>query len=570
MPIIDLGARGLYRATRLGKIGHQPWGKGTKPMEDGQVNISKLVVRHACTHPEKLALVIPEFDTTNALIREETCTYAGLARRIAQARAGLTAQGFKRNDRLILMAPLSIDTYALLLALFASGMSAVFIDGGMGKKKVLQAIADAKAQGIVSVRSLLRYRWFLKVLWTLKLFGTDCQGLGVRSWRRLFHHTPSTAPVVTTSATDHALITFTSGSTGRPKGADRTQGLLVQQHLALERHFPIGECCVDLPCFPVVALHNLCLGITTVLPAVNLAAPATVRPQYVFEQIKRWGVKRLSGAPAYIDALIASIESGEHRGDGIESIGIGGAPVSVDLCRRIRQVLPTCDIQIIYGSTEAEPIASVSVDEIIETHERSRVWGHLVGEPAHCADIALVNLPSPPPTLTADDVDPYRVPSGHVGELIVRGPHVNRGYLDNPTANSRHKLVCLNGQVWHRTGDLARLDEQGRIWLCGRVKDRIGCGPDALNPLPIEAQVNGLDGVKRAALVAVSDDGPVGLFVQTEPDWTIEGIRSSIEDALMVHTQRSIPLIALDAMPVDYRHQSKIDRVKLRRHLEEQ
>ena len=532
------------------------------------VNLAKLVIRHGASRPNRTALVIPKLDLDGKLISESSCTFGELTKRIGQARTGLTAHGFKRNDRLILMSPLSIDTYALLLALFASGMSAVFIDTGMGKKKVIQAIIDAKAQGIVSVHAFIRYRWFIRALWPLKIFGTDCGGLGVKRWQRLFHDKPSVKPIVDTSADDHALITFTSGSTGRPKGADRTQGLLVQQHLALAEHFPADEDCVDLPCFPVVALHNLCLGITTVLPAVNLAAPAAVNPDYIFDQIKRWGVNRLSGAPAYIEALVTSMESGPHCGEQITSLGIGGAPVSVELCRRIQSVLPKCDAQIIYGSTEAEPIASVSIASVVDSEHQASTWGHLVGEPAHCAEIALVSLPTQPPRLDQNDINPFRVGPDEVGELIVRGPHVNRGYLDNPEANATHKLQTSDGRIWHRTGDLARLDELGRIWLCGRVNDKIGVGEDAINPLPIEAKLNTLAGLERVALVGASDHGPFALFVQTEPGTSLDQARPDIEKLLSSHTQMPITMMAIDKIPVDYRHQSKIDRVALRQRLE--
>jgi olefin beta-lactone synthetase len=100
-----------------------------------------------------------------------------------------------------------------------------------------------------------------------------------------------------------ALITYTSGTTGRPKGSDRTHDLLIEQHLALSEHFPTQEDDVDMPCFPVVTLHNLAEGVSTVMPCVDFAAPSEVNASVVVDQARRAKVTRISGAPAYLSAI---------------------------------------------------------------------------------------------------------------------------------------------------------------------------------------------------------------------------------------------------------------------------
>ena len=100
------------------------------------------------------------------------------------------------------------------------------------------------------------------------------------------------------------------------------------------------------------------------------------------------------------------------------------------------------------------------------------------------------------------------------------------------------------------------------------MKDQIGEGADAIHPLPIEAQINALDGVVRAALISASFPRPYGLFVHTEVDISLKHLREHVMDIMNEHTQQPVELIVLDTMPMDYRHQSKIDRVSLRQRLE--
>ena len=124
----------------------------------------------------------------------------------------------------------------------------------------------------------------------------------------------------------------------------------------------------------------------------------------------------------------------------------------------------------IYGSTEAEPIATLSAPEALELEGE----GSCVGAPV--------------PGITVRLVD---------GEVQVAGDHVNPGYYRDPSADTSQK-VREDGRIWHRTGDVARQDEQGRLWLLGRV------GEDVAGrwPFPTEAAAERIPGVTRAALVA--------------------------------------------------------------------
>ena len=149
-------------------------------------------------------------------------------------------------------------------------------------------------------------------------------------------------------------------------------------------------------------------GVPTVLPAVDFKAPGSVNPDFVFAQVARWGVTRMSGAPAYIERLVSDLEARQATETRVRQLGVGGAPTPISLCARVARVFPQTEAQVIYGSTEAEPIASVDMGEILASEAQAPTLGHLVGQVAHAANVALVDLPEPPPALDERGMDRYR------------------------------------------------------------------------------------------------------------------------------------------------------------------
>ncbi len=515
--------------------------------------------------PERTALVLPTAWDEDRVTESVTVTFGELGARIGAVQGALAREGFRRGDRVVVMFGVGLDLYALVLGLLASGMAAVLIDTGMGPKKVLAAMKTSGAKGIVSVHALLRHRWWVPTLWGLKKYSVDSSGLFLRRAVRLLAPGPgdSRRDSADVDGDDHALITFTSGSTGRPKGADRTHTLLTEQHLALAEHFPADPDEIDMPCFPVVTLHNLCCGIPTVLPPVDFRAVSEAPARAVWSWATEHGVTRMSGAPAYVERLLDALEDGTAAApETLRAVGVGGARVSRELCARVGMMLPRVRGMVLYGSTEAEPIASVDFDDVLGAVGE----GVLVGTPADAAEVALVDLPEPAPVDLGDDsIAPYVVGDRDPGELIVRGKHVNRGYLDDVEATRANKLFEPDGTVWHRTGDVARWDRHGRLWLTGRVKDLVRAGDTVLHPYPLEEALDRLPSVGRACLLQL--DAAPTVVVQpangTDPnvarDAAREFVRKRELDGVVVWT--------VDAIPMDSRHNSKIDRVALRERL---
>jgi len=511
--------------------------------------------------PLKKAIVFPQASGS------ESITSSALAREAAFWQQYLQERGLVAGDHVVVAVPPGILLYSLVTALLAAGMVPVFIDGGMGRKKVREALQDARPAAAVSVIKTLRWFWLIPELRRCQRYAIDGCFPGVTALPLEQAHIARSNPAMRLRIADvdthaHGLISFTSGSTGRPKGADRTHYSLHQQHLAIRSHWPDAEDDVDCPCFPVMVLHNLSCGMTSVLPAIDFAAPGTVsndQAAATIALVDSWEVTRFSGAPAYMNAISDYLLADKRQLTNVRSVIVGGATVSRDVAEKIKRCFPNAYSRIAYGSTEAEPVAAITLEEYLATDSTQ---GYLVGEPVSCANVT-ISCSLPLVNATEQDVVISRCNDGECGEILVAGRHVLRGYINHPMAEAQNKIPRDNDDepVWHRTGDTGFFDEQGRLWLTGRTRDLIYGDHGVLQPLVIEQQIDALAGVQRSALIQW-ESGELALYLQTEQ--TIPALLPDIRPVLVAAGIAAITLLRIEKMPLDSRHNSKIDRPLLR------
>lgn len=529
------------------------------------INFCRPIFEAAQRHPERPALTVPGTGGGPA----QTWTYAAFVQAVAQQQHALQAQGLSTGDRVLLLARPGIHLYVLMIAMLGLGIVPVMVERGMPRAKLRAVLRQAGLKAVLGEQAVLRWWPVFPALWRLPLWALDGATWGVRSWpARLPHPSHTTPPDTPLQAiaqplpqAAHGIITFTSGSTGLPKGADRTHASLLAQHHAIRAHWPDQSTDIDLPSFPVLVLHNLCCGIQTVLPDTDLAFPAQVAAKSVLAQITAQRITRLTGSPAYLRGLTDRAVQQGLTFAGVRSVVIGGATLTRPLAQRCRQVFPLAEILIVYGSTEAEPIAEVRVEELLADWDQHP--GHLVGSPASNTHVRIVSMDAD--LASEHAVDAASLPAGQEGEVLVAGAHVLQAYVDNPSATAENKIPRADGLVWHRTGDTAIQDAQGRLWLTGRLADRLNVHGQHQSAYPIEKALDALDGVIRSAVINhPKQPGQTVVVLQGQPHDTAAAL------ALLRQFKLSHALLCtVPHMPVDIRHNSKLDRPTLRERLKQ-
>ena len=336
----------------------------------------------ACEHPDRPALVVIEPDTGIV----ESATYGELAARAAAIAGGLRRAGLCDQAPVFLAGPLSVDFYALALALAGSGGVVVLLDGSMSRTRLLRALRTARVAAIVGPAQLLRRWWMIPPLWRVRRYAVGGRPRGTRAFAELV----GPATELRDGAPDAvANISFTSGSSGHAKGAVRTNAILAAQERALAAELPARDGDVDMTAFPAAVFPNLCTGVTTVIPPVDLRDPASIDPLAVLASMQAHAVTTVSAAPAFARRLAAHIHATGARPRSVRRVIVGGAPVSRSLCGLVASAFPDAETLVVYGSTEAEPVAHVWMAEVLD----SAGDGLLVGRPIDAADVALWSCP---------------------------------------------------------------------------------------------------------------------------------------------------------------------------------
>jgi acyl-CoA synthetase (AMP-forming)/AMP-acid ligase II len=522
------------------------------------MNLVSLLAGRAGRHPDRPALV----DSRGGVDR--VVTYGELARRMSAGANELQQMGLARGQVVLVFQPVSIELYEFVLAAFHAGLQVMLADPSAGGEFLSNCCRRLSPDAFFG-------SWKAHCL---KLTNPEMRRIpisicsnawfpGAKRWR-----TDSTgAGAVEMGDDEPALVTFTSGSTGIPKAAVRTHGFLLAQHRALSRALEFEDGEVDLITLPVFVLANLASGLTCVLAATDLAKPGSPDVAAVTAQCRKYGVTRCAASPAFFEGFLRSPEALPA----FEKVFTGGAPVFPDLLLRLRESLPEARIHSVYGSTEAEPIAHFPADDANEeTCSLTRQGGGLcAGLPVAEIELRIItdHWGTPVGPMNESEFANLSVRSGQAGEIVVSGDHVLRGYLGG--AGDEETKIHVGKRVWHRTGDAGWIDARNRVRLLGRCAEKLPAFPAARDlpddapryPFAIECALRKIFPNIRTA--ALDWKGRRTLVVGKKCDAAeIAEIEAKAAELGMAR------VIYLESLPLDRRHNAKIDYPTLRVALE--
>jgi olefin beta-lactone synthetase len=521
-------------------------------------NLTRLLQLQANEQPHRLALIDGR--------QRQQISFAQLEQVTCQTVSWLQEWGLRSGETALVFQPMSIELYVILLALFRLGMVAMFVDPSAGLSHLEQCCSLSFPRALLGSPKahLLRLRSPVLQQIPVKVAIGRYPIPGAKRWsiQRLRHQTAEVEIAPCTLDTP-ALLTFTSGSTGRPKAALRTHGFLLAQHRSLSRSLQLTPGTVDLTTLPIFGLANLASGVTTCIPDADLRFPGKIDAARVLAQLQIDSPQSTAASPALLERLADYCDRQGLKLSSFQRIFSGGAPVFPRLLERLQALAPQAEVAVVYGSTEAEPIAHLVYRQIqsVDRIAMSQGAGLLVGHPV--AEIQLRILPDrwgePIPPLNLAEFEALCLPIQRVGEIVVSGEHVLSGYWQGH--GDTETKFQVEGQSWHRTGDAGYLDAQGRLWLLGRCSARIQDAQGYLYPFAVEVAASFVPGIRRTAMIAHQGDRT--LVVELAPAEThrpgedqpqsLAELRQAVEWAKI----QKYRLLA--QIPLDSRHNAKVN-----------
>ena len=412
-----------------------------------------------------------------------TVTYGDIDERSARAAGWLRSQGVSTGDRVVVQIPKSVDAVALYLGVLRLGAVYVPLNTAYTPAEVDWFVADAEPAAVVQDAGSL----------------TD----GLDS-------SPPVDELVACGADDLAALVYTSGTTGRPKGAMLTHGNLASNALTLTQAWAFQSSDVLLHALPIFHVHGLMVALhTAMLSTCEVIFLERFDAGKALANLPDATV--MMGVPTHYSRLMTLEGFDAVACSRIRLLVSGSAPMTAELHRAVAR-RTGCSVLERYGMSEALMITS-------NPYDGDRVAG-TVGFALPGVDVRVCGN---------DGAELMRRP----GMVQVRGPNVGPGYWRRADATSESRTT----DGWFITGDVGRLDGDGRLTLEGRATDMIISGGLNVYPVEIEQVLDAHPAVAESAVVGLShpDLGEaVVAFVVPGPgtDGAAGGLDSELVDTL--------------------------------------
>ncbi|MGV8081633.1 MAG: long-chain fatty acid--CoA ligase [Syntrophales bacterium] len=413
----------------------------------------------------------------------EAFTNAEILRAAGRLASGLKRLGIGRGDRVAVLLPNSPEVIIGYQGILRCGAVIVPVIPSVGATELGHILNDCEAKGLITSPEILHaHKALLDSARSLKhcILTGDAPPSGTLPFRSLSEADPGDGGPPDIGEEDLAVILYTAGTTWNPKGVILTHANLYSNAVNAARAHGTKASDVTLVALPLS--HSF--GITTMNKAFQYGNLHVLMRRFQAEEafalIERHRVTDFPGVPAMFMMMLNSPAAAKHDLSSLKKCLAGSAPFPLPALRRFEETF-RCTVYPAYGLSEASPAVSTN-------YQGRPVKPESVGQPIPSAEVRIV-----------DDRDRDVAP-GEVGELIVRGPGIAAGYLNLPEETAR---TFRDG--WLHTGDMARMDGDGYLYIVERKKDLIIRGGFNIYPRDIEEVLHRHPAVRDAAAVAMPD-----------------------------------------------------------------
>ncbi len=434
------------------------------------MNSSNLLARNARKYSMNEAIVC----------QGRRVSYRDLDEQATRLSHALLEQGVRQGDKVIIFMPNVVEFVVSYFAIQRIGAIVVPVNAKFTLQEVEYVAHHAEAKAILAHEAIFAAVENITVV-PLKI-KTGQEQAGWLNYETLIQHASTQTIDCQLNEDDASTILYTSGTTGKPKGVlfSYRNILTVAQMIAVEMEVkPESRILLMMPLTHSAPLH-LFLMAGVLVGSTNVLTP-TFTPDLLIDSIEQEKTTHFFGAPV---AYLLTAQMPRMLSANLSSMKwwiYGGAPLSQNEIRFIQKAFRTDDLTCVYGLTEAGPSGALLFGKEHKTKAGS------IGQRAPLGtELRIIN------DLGEDVI------SGEVGEIVLFGEGNMLGYYKDDVAT---KAAFIDG--WLKTGDLARVDEDGYIWIVDRKKDVIISGGVNIYPKEIEDSILSYEGIFEVAVIGV-------------------------------------------------------------------
>jgi long-chain acyl-CoA synthetase len=451
------------------------------------VNVETFLEQSARSTPDKTALVCDN----------QRLSYRGIEEQCNRLAHGLVALGVERGDRVAICLDNTVEAVVSIFAVLKAGAVFVLVNTATKPEKLTYILDNCGAKIMIAsgqkAAVMQPHATRLPALQTVVLVGKDsdvsAESSRVVSWSRLLaaHRDSIRPPRKTCIDIDIAALIYTSGSTGNPKGVIMSHFNMVSAVGSVLEYLENNADDVILNVLPL----SFSYGLYQILTAFKVGATVVLERSFTYPHavLQRLLEERATGFAIVptIAAVLLQMDLSEYHFSSLRYMTNAGAALPAEHIARLRTFFPQTLLYLMYGLTECKRVSYLPPDQL---------------------DIRPTSVGKPMPnveTLILDE-DGQQLGPGKVGELVVRGSNVMRGYWNNPQETDKAlRPGPVPGERMLYTGDLFRMDDEGYLYWMGRRDDIIKSRGEKVSPKEIENVLYKLDGVFEAVVVGVPD-----------------------------------------------------------------
>lgn len=444
------------------------------------LNLASVLEQSTVRNPGKVAVILDDFKLTYAELN-------GAANKVANA---LRAMGVQPGDKVAIMLPNTPHFPICYYGILKAGCTVVPLNVLFKRNEVQYHLEDSDAvalfvwEGFAS-EAVTGFRQ-AETCHTLVIVqppgSTEALPEGAVAFNTLLAENAPTFDTVQTMPDDTAVILYTSGTTGRPKGAELTHcNMFFNTMTCNEKLMGLHEDDVGLAVLPLFhSFGQTCVMNNCLYAGATITMLPRFEPVKAMQIIERDKVTYFAGVPTMYFYLLNHPESGNYDLSGLRICCSGGASMPVEVMHAFNKKNSVTILEG-YGLSETSPVASFNRPD-------QPVKAGSIGMPIWGVQMRCV------------DGEGNEVPQGELGEIVIRGHNVMKGYYKRPeaTAESIRK-------GWFHSGDLGRMDEEGYFYIVDRVKDMIIRGGFNVYPREVEELLYAHPAIAEAAVIGIPD-----------------------------------------------------------------